>query len=326
VKRLVVRRRARPSEPMRDSLVEAWKAAGRPDLQSDVPPEVIRDLLPPLSASVAAKLSAAEQLALAGTTSGRGDGRASVPADPETELAAAGKPERNAFWVNLLLLRRLSPREADSPERKQGRAEAERRVARALAAADPGNGYWAMVGVLAGRYDGAGRAPPFDDADLAALEGAVAAPRFEWPWRRFRVELRDRLRAIDPTHADVRASMRTWLTLPLYSVPLQHRARATVAPEARKRAARALASVGRRLRSGPLVFDRLLSAAVEGVAAELAGDVRAQAEARAADEALWEWARRTQDARERLGIWPLASVLREEVAEDEMAYLQRLVE
>jgi len=207
---------------------------------------------------------------------------------------------------------------------EEARAKAASTVARVgpvVAAVDPQNGYLTVAALLAS-------APgdrPFTVQELQVLEREAARPRFEYPRKDAPEQLREMAKRFDPDHAGMWAAL-TALGAPVPVFRLWQRAQATQDPRLRARAAQALLLISKRLQHAGTTLEKSLALALEEQAAEIRLDeasVRSISERR---QAFSEWQAATVAARKRLGTWPFAASWREWSPEDEIGYMQRLVE
>jgi hypothetical protein len=113
---------------------------------------------------------------------------------------------------------------------------------------------------------------------------------------------------------------------PLFTPRFTWRVDATRDSQARARAVHVLAAAGRRLRDAPMMIHRLFGTVLEGHAASISADPGARAEILAREKELSTLASTATEAMERLGVWPLVSMLRELDPETDVAFMQRLVE
>ncbi len=114
-------------------------------------------------------------------------------------IRAAEHADRNSLAVNLDILATVMP--GEHVETTAETKKVAERVGRVVAAADPSNGYLALAGWLATGTE----SEPLTAGDLAALEAAIAAPRFEVPRRALLEQLRALAATVDPEYAELRA-------------------------------------------------------------------------------------------------------------------------
>jgi hypothetical protein len=318
LKKLIERRRGQKSEPLREALVSAWKAAGRPDLGAK---PMLREseswgqLLPKFDRDVRARLTAGERFIFDNGYPATSSGYV------ELAIRAAAESEKNPVVVNLEVLGALTPFTDVAGVDPRAASEAAAHAGRAVASADPENGYLALARLLAVAPGHA----PFSADDLAVIEGALKKPRFEYPREQSLTHFRQFAVRVDPQHADLRAfSAALGGSLPLFRV--WQRAEAVKTAELRARAGHVVQQVGARFRGAGTGLEKALGLALEVKGAELRGDAAALEAAKADQTQWWKLQQGAEAARKRMGNWPFAAGWREWTPSGEVAYMQRLVD
>lgn len=319
---LVARRRASPGERLADALAEAWKAAGRPDLQARGPLARLSGTIlpPPPAARALARLTPEEAFLLGGLDTPR------RPISPEAvRLAQAGtwldarrdkarafaeRPPPRPVALDLAVLGLLGPGRA----REQVRA--------ALAKALPEEGYFAVAAVAGPPMDRG----PLAGTEVAALEKAVARPRLTPPRGQLHEALLAAAARLDAKLAPAwaREALGTVTPRPTALAALGGRALATTDPALRTRAGKALERAAATLRRDPTVNGRQLGALLARSAAELRGDAAAGKAALDRFEA-WRLQVVAADLALAEGRWPLPSLRTAWHPDDEVARAERLV-
>lgn len=318
LKKIIERRRARNDEPLRDALPLAWRDAGRPDLASKPllrASESWGRLLPAIDAAVRAKLSAGERFLF-------DNGKpVTSAAYVEAAIRAAADAEKNPVVVNLEVLGALTPFGAVAGVDAGTASRAAAQAGRAVASADPENGYMVLAGLLAAVPGTAA----FSPQDLEVLEGALQKPRFEYPRDQSLAQLRELAARFDAQHGTLRAwSAALGGSVPLFRV--WQRAEAIREAPLRARAGGLMQQMGARFRGAGTVLETALGFALEVKGAELRGDA-AGLEVVKADRARWfELQQRSEATRKRMGNWPFAAGWREWTPSGEVAYMRRLAE
>jgi hypothetical protein len=315
---LIPRRERHPQERIDDAVVEAWKAAGRPDLAASplLPPlESFGAVIPEIEPGARKRMTPAERLLFAY------DGPATGNDFLKLALSAADTAEKNPLVVNIEILAALTPFE---PMPTEFRADAHRaaiRVAPVVAAADRTNGYLDVAGWLA---SGPGDAPLSAD-DLALLDRAVSKPLFELPRREMLAQMEDMATRLDAKYGVMRAR-RAALGAPVPLMRLSQRAEATQEQALRRRAGDLLTAMAKRLESSGTMLERMLSVSLASKGAKLGGDERRIAAVRAdMDRARASMSAMT-DAQKQLGTWPFADPWREWDPAREMEHFERFVQ
>ncbi|HEY6001568.1 MAG TPA: hypothetical protein VIV57_01760 [Anaeromyxobacter sp.] len=318
LKKVIERRRGQKDEPLREALVSAWKAAGRPDLGAKPllrPSESWGELLPKFDREARARLTAGERFIFDNGIP------PSSSAFVGAAVRAAAEAETNPVVVNLEVLGALTPFAEIAGVDPRAASDAAAHAGRVVASADPENGYMALAGLLAAAPGNVA----FSADDLSVIEGALQKPRFEYPRDQSLAQLRELAARLDSQHGDLRAwSAALGGSVPLFRV--WQRAEAVKGAELRARAGHAIQQVGARFRGAGTTLERTLSFALEVKGAELRGDAVA-AEAAKADRTRWSgWQQATEAARKRMGNWPFAAAWREWTPSGEIAYMRRLVD
>jgi hypothetical protein len=289
---LLERRLREPDEPFMQALAAAWSQAGRPDLTHDEPSLDVAGRLDGLGPT---RLRAAADRLLFAPPVGT-DARAAAA------LAAAAELDGAPAVLALQILGTLSYLECPADP-----AEWNAAAARALAAARdamPRNGYVEVAGFLA-------RCPRrLTGADVARLATAGSLPEFGYPRQSAFEELLTRAEQLDRPNARRRA-IAAWLALDVAAMQLRPMLEAESDPELRRRAARAVERIGRRLAEGTAWVERLVGLSLAQAAASLLPDDPTPLGARRWSDTQREVYRTWAEAKAGLGRWPFAAEWRE---------------
>jgi hypothetical protein len=192
-------------------------------------------------------------------------------------------------------------------------------VGRAVAAADPSNGYLAFAGLLASGAE----SEPLTAAELDLLEAAIAAPRFEVPRRALLQQLRVLAATIDPKYAELRARSAS-LGTPVTVFRLWQRAEATKDPVLLRRSGIVMKVMAARFACSGTVLERMVGAVLASKGAELTGSPDWPS-VRQAQDALQQWREAMADAQKLLGEWSFRAAIHELDPTREVARYERLV-
>jgi hypothetical protein len=314
---LIDRRRRDGKEPLRLATIEAWKAAGRPDLGSHPLPgldlsDSALEAIPPITPEQSTTMTPGDKLLFI-------TGPSTTATRLESAIAATADSASNRPVVNYEVLVELALQAPFTPERAPSAMDGVRKAGDALVRSDPDNGYFQVAAWLASGSPQRGLS--IDDLD--ALERAVAKPRFEYPRAVFLAQLRAMARRWDPLHADMRAVAaglaggNAVSVLWLDDSPQGKALRAGVSS--------LLRSIGSRLEASPTILDRMLALALQAKGAKLSGDPALQASTKGRFDEFRAWYNEGTAAQKRLGNWPFAAAWREWTP-DEMTYFGLLRE
>lgn len=223
--------------------------------------------------------------------------------------------------MNVEILAALTPYDPMPAEFRDDAHRVAARVAPIVSAAGATNGYLTLAAWLpSGPSD-----MPLSVDDLALLEGAIATPRFEVPWREMLAELQEMASRLDSRYGAMRARMAA-LGAPVPLIRLWERAEATQEPALRRRAGALLTAAAKRLESSGTMLERMLSLVLADKGAKLGGDERRIAVVRAESNRARASMDAMREGQKRLGTWPFVGLWRDWDATREMEHFERFVQ